>query len=432
MTAAGKRKLPFMRSLLLLGFAAVSMVAGCAQIFGLDDVKSVDGPLDGPLDGPILGCNADPGKCTGATLVCDTPADVCVECTVANAAACMGMEPVCGVDYNCRGCTEHSECASAVCLPDGSCAAETDVAYVTGGSGTGTTCTKAAPCATVTAALATAKAIVKVTGTVKEAEIVITGATAKMIFGASGAKLEGTQGGENLVELRDSAVLTIHDLIVGGSADFYPPACFALMGAASLTVNKGKIEHCRVGIMANGGTVTVTGSTVSGNIGGGIAITGGSFKLVNNFIVDNGSADNGGSFFGGVRLDSATATNQFDQNTVVYNHQSPSVGGAAGVICLLTNFAAARNIISSNNAGFTFGPQTAGGCTFPASYVMPDRELNTLGFANINTLNFHLTAASPAMVRDVPGLTTCAGNDIDGDARPFNGLCDLGADEYKP
>ena len=46
--------------------------------------------------------------------------------------------------------------------------------------------------------------------------------------------------------------------------------------------------------------------------------------------------------------------------------------------------------------------------------------------------NFHLTAASPATVRDVAGLTTCPGNDIDGEARPFNALCDLGADKFKP
>ena len=124
--------------------------------------------VDAPVDGPPTGCVADPGKCTVGTLVCEPVKDVCVECTAANAAACMGMEPVCGMDNSCRGCTEHSECASAVCLPDGSCAAETDVAYVTGGSGTGTTCTKAAPCATVTAALATPKATIKVTGAVVE------------------------------------------------------------------------------------------------------------------------------------------------------------------------------------------------------------------------------------------------------------------------
>ena len=53
-------------------------------------------------------------------------------------------------------------------------------------------------------------------------------------------------------------------------------------------------------------------------------------------------------------------------------------------------------------------------------------------FENVVTLNFHLTAASTGTVRDVLGLTTCPGNDIDGEARPFNVLCDLGADEYKP
>ena len=41
LTAAGKRKLPVMRSLFLLGFTIGTVVSGCAQLFGLDEVVAV-------------------------------------------------------------------------------------------------------------------------------------------------------------------------------------------------------------------------------------------------------------------------------------------------------------------------------------------------------------------------------------------------------
>ncbi len=49
---------------------------------------------DAALDGPPTGCKAEPSKCTGATAVCDTVGDVCVECLPTAAAACLGAEPV--------------------------------------------------------------------------------------------------------------------------------------------------------------------------------------------------------------------------------------------------------------------------------------------------------------------------------------------------
>ncbi|MBP9086302.1 MAG: hypothetical protein KBG15_09285, partial [Kofleriaceae bacterium] len=55
--------------------------------------------VDAALDGPPTGCKAEPSKCTGATAVCDTVGDVCVECLPTAAAACLGAEPVCGADH---------------------------------------------------------------------------------------------------------------------------------------------------------------------------------------------------------------------------------------------------------------------------------------------------------------------------------------------
>src|SRR5689334_14902359 len=50
-------------------------------------------------------------------------------CTMSS--QCSGTAPVCSMDNICVPCTAHAQCSSAVCLGDGSCANEPDVAYVT-------------------------------------------------------------------------------------------------------------------------------------------------------------------------------------------------------------------------------------------------------------------------------------------------------------
>ena len=45
--------------------------------------------------------------------------------------------------------------------------------------------------------------------------------------------------------------------------------------------------------------------------------------------------------------------------------------------------------------------------------------------------DYHLTAVSPAEVRDVAGVVCTGLTDYDGDARPQGTACDLGADEHK-
>ena len=105
----------------------------------------------------------DNANCTDpAAPVCDLAAQVCVECTPESAAACTGQKPICGADNVCRACTAHADClASMVCLPDGSCGIEDQVAYVANG-GTSATCAKSAPCNTLTAAILLGKPYIKV------------------------------------------------------------------------------------------------------------------------------------------------------------------------------------------------------------------------------------------------------------------------------
>ncbi|MDX2089942.1 MAG: hypothetical protein SFX73_18950, partial [Kofleriaceae bacterium] len=101
-------------------------------------------PSDCPQPDMGSGCTSD-DECPGQ--VCDIGAGACVQCTPANAAACTAATPVCDPDDRaCRGCEAHSECPSDACLPDGTCALDTQVAYVAA-SGASTQCTQSSPCA---------------------------------------------------------------------------------------------------------------------------------------------------------------------------------------------------------------------------------------------------------------------------------------------
>src|SRR5690606_20451898 len=82
-------------------------------------------------------CTAS-SECAAPTPACETTSGACVQCIAPDeTAACTGTTPVCDADHTCRACETHAECPSATCLPDGSCADPSQVAYVDAtGSGT--------------------------------------------------------------------------------------------------------------------------------------------------------------------------------------------------------------------------------------------------------------------------------------------------------
>lgn len=419
--------------------------------------------IDAPVDGPPTGCKATPAICTGATPACDMASDTCVECTTTSKDLCIGAEPVCGSDETCRGCTAHSECTSEVCLPDGSCAAAGDVAYVDGNVGAGTTCTQAAPCKTVTAAVAPSvgKAVVKVSGTVVETtRIVIGSPTVKAVLGAPGAKISGSTT-MVILEARGGANVTFADLEIGSTMGFEASACVLLLPGETVTVRllRSTIRKCTVGVnvlsgtaiidqgtvtlnglgiqQSSGGMVTVTGVTVAGNTGGGIQVTGnGGFKLVNNFIVSNGS---GTSAVGGLQIANVTQAGTYECafNTIYNNDVIPSA--IAGVNCqtVVVPLAFKNNIVFANKVA-AGGTQVGGSamCQHTYSDIGPDTVAGTGNinvdpqFVNVAQTDVHLKATSP--VKDVADPAATLTIDIDGDTRPQGGGRDLGADEYKP
>ncbi|HPH64484.1 MAG TPA: right-handed parallel beta-helix repeat-containing protein [Kofleriaceae bacterium] len=274
----------------------------------------------------------------------------------------------------------------------------------------------------------------KVKGAVVEpAGLVLSGKNLR-IFADNGASVSRSSAGA-VVELATATTLEIYDLaIVDGLGANGTGVLLNSSGSNNqLTLNHVAVRGCGgAGVKSDGGTVTLTGATITGNKGGGVAAANGKFTLRNNVIAENGDAAAGGSAFGGVSLTSTSNDNVFEQNTVVFNH---SLIGNPGASCsAIAAFHGRRNIITSNNLGLTFPASQSVGCADIESYTAAGTSSNDLHFAAIAPapINFHLTAASPATVRDVAGLTTCSGRDIDGDPRPLNTLCDIGADEFKP
>jgi hypothetical protein len=313
-------------------------------------------------------------------------------------------------------------------LPDGSCAAEGDVAYVSG-AGSGTACTKAAPCKTITVAAGTNKAIVKAKGAVIEPTGLVLSAKNLRIFADNGASVSRSSAGA-VIELATATTLEINELaVIDGLGTNGTGILLAASGSNNqLTLNHATVRGCGgVGVKSDGGTVTLIGSTVSGNTGGGITTNGGVVKLTNNFILRNGNASTAG--VGGVSLTSAGAGSLVDFNTIVDN--DASAAGFGGIACIGSVVVATNSILAGNrqNGASTMASQLFG-CTAQTSAVLMSTAALKFKNDTVVPYDYHLLNGSIAI--DTATTATATATDVDGDARPQGAAKDQGADEYKP
>lgn len=376
------------------------------------------------------------GACKGTTPVCGA-GNVCVQCTMSQTAACTGTTPVCGADNACHGCSAHAQCGSSVCLPDGSCASDTSVAYVSP-SGTDGTCSKSAPCKTLDAALKQSRAYVKMaTGSVKDTKTTMIDGQSVTILADPDAQLDRDGDGPVLAVTGAGAVVKIYDLEITGATGTSGADGIQLTangGNPSLTLTRVTIDGNQgSGITATGGTLTVSQSRIFLNDGGGIVMTGSGtlFAIRNNFIYKNGNSLT--ASVGGLSL-VPTGSSIVEFNTIVDNLAKVAATSAGGVFCDTPGFTATHNLIFRNTGGASGNVQTVGVCSYGDSFNMPGTSNvdNSPGFAHPNALplDYHLTATSPASIVDAAGA--CTGVDFDGDTRPIGAACDLGADERKP
>ncbi len=392
-------------------------------------------------------------------------------------------------------CTMHSQCASRVCLPDNSCSTGLEVAYVDpSGSGTlckqsspcfaveaaiaterpyiklsETTVGKDAARITDQKLTILAEPGAKLTRDTPGPVMKVDGSSQVEIFdleisGATGpsgvgiwlpidtkatlslqrvtlsnnalAGLHVEKGGaatvaqSTIIGSGDSGVVAQNSTVTISQSTIRSNSAHGILAEkANLTVAQSVIaSNGRLGVLSDSSKTAIKQSTIDSNAGGGLSLMMPiAFSIANNFIVQNGTATSG---VGGIEIpdlqgDSSDWTLQF--NTIADNRRRTDQfdeNRSGGVMCFGA-FDAPNNVIIRNTGGVASNPQTGGYCTYGNSLVTTPP---TPGF--VSDTDYHLTLAAPAgILRD---SFTCAGQvDIDGDARPQGGKCDLGADEYK-
>lgn len=408
----------------LVSWSAISLAStGCDGLLGKEPNPGYCGSATCSPDAGGCRSNAD---CTSPGAgVCDATANRCVQCTASDHAACTGDAPVCGTDDACRGCAGHEECDSDACsFATGSCAAETDVAYVSSTGTDSSTCEKSAPCASIAAALMTGRHYVKLHGTI-DAAVVDKGRTVTFLADP-GAMLMPGSGGDVLTVRDTGTSLTIYDLTIAGAQGSSVGISLAGVAALSLirvTVSNNAgggiasagaltIDHSIItssggggpGISITGGSLSLAQSLVSGNHAGGVDVTGttAKFAIVSNKFVGNGSGDPMGSLIGGVYVaTNFSSTNLLEFNTFYKNLSTDGVGAA--IQCDPSTFMARANIMFGNGTASNLN-QTGGTCAHVYSIAMPGTAPTGTGNQASNPLfvdgpggNFHLQAGSPAI-----------------------------------
>jgi len=214
--------------------------------------------------------------------------------------------------------------------------------------------------------------------------------------------------------------LEVHGLFV--DCNFDNDRGFRVDSQGDLYIERTTIQNCmKLGVDVGGGSVTIERSLITNNEGG-LETGPGPFSVTNTFFVRNGSN-------GAVQIESSSATNVFEYNTVVDNmaNTGSTSGRTGGVNCPgTTSLIVANNIIARNTGYHT---NTNGGCDFSASFVNAD--IAPLAFVSPDQapFDYHIGVMSVARDNGTPSTLT---SDFDGDARPEADGFDLGADEYKP
>lgn len=401
---------------------------------------------------------------------CDTDTKACAQCFGSTHDRCTGMTPRCEVNA-CIACVDDGDCgASGACLPSGACADASSVIHAAPTGSTMAGCGDASHACSLEQALASVtagKTVIKLdVGTYTPATnnfavdadvtIDLRGATlhskvdgtlldvrAGRTVSLLGGTLEGATNGDGIV-CNNGATLTVSDTVVrmiDKSAVNALSGCNLTVVHANISNTSLKANQFFPGILANGDSITLARTSFLGNRGGGIAVNSGTFVIIGNVFLNNGTfnaADGSGSATGGVGISTTVnAANRLAFNTVSRNLIQSGIK-SGGIDCNAgTNIIGYYNIVWDNNP-MPAMDQVSGGCKHMYSDVGPTvlASSNDAG----NTLNLnpqlaneqsdpHLKAASPARgYANNADLSGYAAKDIDGDAR--TAPADLGADQY--
>lgn len=358
--------------------AALLVLAGCSQIFGLSSPKhAIDAPPDdvaaGSGDASIDIPDAAPGHCV-------TQAD----------------------------------CPTSVCLPSTVCADSMDVAWLSSSGVALAPCTMQAPCNRLGDALNTAKPYIRVIGKISNTTSISQDVA---MFGELGA------GFTSALQI-NSGKVGLYTLDISNSG-----TCIQNSGGM-LTAEHITVHDCtNIGINSNG-TLILDGSTITGCRSGGVIVQNGTFVITNNFITLNGTGNM--TQTGGLTIQAPIAGNgsRIDFNTIAVNAIKSSSSAGGGIYCNLSGFVGVGDVVVANTVNGSPNiayANTGGQCTYTSSVIQPSPAL---GFVSAVQNNFHITSGSA--LRDAAALATGPATDVDGESRPYGSAYDIGADEYHP
>ncbi len=422
---------------LITAAALAALAVGCQKESKLycgkhpTDVENC-GFLDAGIDARPT-CTVDPDcEALVDTPHCEPDTHYCVGCYLPEHCAGNAEAKFCDLDtFTCRSCVEHADCTSNACLPDGTCGDDSTVAYVDPMAPVAnTTCTAAEPCSTIDVALLTKRPYIKLQGAISE-EVPDLASTAVTFLSAPGTSLTRPTAGV-VLNISGSSEVAVYDLTITGNEESGLLVDRSTLRLARSTVTGCNKKDRRAIEVKTNSALIVSRSELTDNAGGGIFTDGTStYDITNTFLVRNGADD---SAVGGASLGATiSGLNRFEMNTVADNRVS-TTANAGGLQCA-TSVRAPNNLIVRNYAGGLPGALNANkpvvnGCNLGESVIATD----VAGFSfempeGTGPWDYHIGPGSMAIDK---GVTSDIAVDVDGDARPFNGKLDVGADEYSP